>query len=119
MSRNKNVVFVLNTGPGGGSTVVEDMAADAVIKAATQIRDRANRISESIREHPQVFRVVETGIGIPNRKGGTRFYAKIQGTVRAYGKQRELDQKALKLSLEAARMGNKSFDTFMAVLGEE
>lgn len=119
MSRSKKVVFVLNTGHQGGKTIVEDMATEAVLDSAKKIRDRANRISASIRNHPQVFRIVETGIGIPNRKGGTRFYAKIEGTVKAYGKQRELDQKALKLSLEAARMGNKSFDTFMAVLGEE
>lgn len=105
MSRNKNVVFVLNTGHEGGKTVVEDMAADAVIKAATQIRDRANRISESIREHPQVFRVVETGIGIPNRKGGTRFYAKIQGTIQTPAPEmRNLDNQALQLALDAGKV---------------
>ncbi len=105
MSRNKNVVFVLNTGHEGGKTVVEDMAADAVVKAATQIRDRANRISESMREHPQVFRVTETGIGIPNRKGGTRFYAKIQGTTQTPSSEmRSLDYQALQLALDAGRV---------------
>lgn len=104
MSRNKKVVFVLNTGYEGGKTVVEDMAAEAVIKSATQIRDRANRISESMREHPQVFRVTETGIGIPNRKGGTRFYAKIQGTMQTPSSEmRSLDYQALQLALDAGR----------------
>lgn len=108
MSRSKNVVFVLNTGYEGGKTVVEVMSETAVTKAASQIRDRANRISGSIREHPQEF-AVDMGIGIPNRRGGTRFYCQIQGVNETPSReQRELDYQALRLALDAGRLTNLS-----------
>ena len=105
MSRSKNVVFVLNTGYEGGKTVVEVMAEPAVLKAAENIANRAGRISESIREHPQKFEVTQTGIGIANKKGGTRFYAQVQGKNETYNQEQyELDYQALRLALDAGRV---------------
>lgn len=108
MSRNKNVTFSLNTGYEGGKTVLEVMSELAVTKAASQIRDRANRISESMREHPQEF-AVEMGIGIPNRKGGTRFYCQVQGINETPSReQRNLDYQALHLALDAGKVTHLS-----------
>lgn len=105
MSRNKKVTFSLNTGYEGGKTVVEVMAETAVMKAAENIAERANRISGSIRNHPQKFEITETGIGIANKKGGTRFYAKIQGTNETFSDdQYSMDYQALRLSLDAGRV---------------
>lgn len=96
--------FSLNTGAGGGKTVIEDMAASAVIRAAEQIRERAERISEATRSHPQKFSI-EMGIGIPNRRGGTRFYCKIEGINETPSEsQRELDYQALNLALDAGKV---------------
>ena len=101
---SKKVTFSLNTGPGGGKTVIEDMADTAVIKAAEDIRGRAERISEAIREHPQKFSI-EMGIGIPNRRGGTRFFCTIQGINETPSPaQRSLDEQALRLALDAGKV---------------
>lgn len=83
--------------------MLEVMAETAVTRAASEIRDRANRISAAIREHPQEF-AVEMGIGIPNRKGGTRFYCQVQGINETPWKaQRNLDNQALQLALDAGK----------------
>ena len=101
---SKNVTFSLNTGYEGGKTVIEQMADTAVIRAATQIRDRAERISEAIREHPQEFSI-EMGIGIPNKRGGTRFYCTVQGVNETPShEQRSLDEQALALALDAGKV---------------
>lgn len=100
----KKVTFSMNTGVGGGKTIIEDMADTAVIKAAEQIRERAERISEATRNHPQKFSI-EMGIGIPNRRGGTRFYCQIQGiNDTPFDEQRNLDYQALNLALDAGKV---------------
>lgn len=45
------------------------------------------------------------GIGIPNRKGGTRFYCQIQGINETPSSaQRNLDYQALQLALDAGKV---------------
>lgn len=100
----EKVTFSMNTGVGGGKTIIEDMADTAVIKAAEQIRERAERISEATRSHPQKFSI-EMGIGIPNRRGGTRFYCQVQGINETPSEeQRSLDYQALNLALDAGKV---------------
>lgn len=102
---SNKVKFSLNTGLDGGATVIQSMAKPAVDAAAEKIADRANRISMSLRDHPQKFEVTEHSIGIPNRKGGVRYYAKIEGVNHNdSSNQYYLDYQTLHLALDAGRM---------------
>ena len=100
---SKNVSFVLNTGHEGGQTVLEDMTRSAVITAAERIAERANRISPAMREHPNTFKVSETGIR-PSRRGGGRFYAVVSAEKPNGGEAYNLDKQALHLALDAGRV---------------
>lgn len=102
---SKNVTFSLNTGYEGGKTVIEVMAETAVMHAAENIANRADRISQSIRQGPQKFEITESGVGLPNRKGGTRFYAKVQGVNATFNdEQYSHDYQTLRLALDAGRV---------------
>lgn len=102
---SRKVTFSLNTGADGGATVLQIMAEQAVNAAADRIVERANRISGSMRSHPQTFEVTEHGIGVKNRKGGARYYVKIAGVnPNKVEAQYYLDYQALRLALDAGRV---------------
>lgn len=102
---SKNVSFVLNTGLDGGAAVIQSMARPAVEKAAEKIAERATNISGAMRNHPQEFKVTEVSIGIKNRRGGVRVYAKVEGTHENTSEnQYILDKNALHLALDAGRV---------------
>lgn len=73
---SRDVIFSMNTGAGGGKDIIQDMAMPIVKKSAEAIADRASSISGSLTSKPIQFRVY-TGIGSPNKRGGTRAVAEI------------------------------------------
>lgn len=73
---SRDVKFSMNTGVGGGKDIIQQMAMPVVKKSAEAIADRASSISGSITSKSIEFRV-NTGVGMPNRRGGTRAYAEI------------------------------------------
>lgn len=101
---SKNVKFAMNTGGGGGMTIIQDMAEPAVRKAAERIAERADRISGAMRENPNTFEVSEVAIGLPNRRGGRRVYAVVRAERPDGGEAYNLDKQALHLALDAGRM---------------
>ena len=66
----------MNTGAGGGQDIIRQMAMPMVKKSAEAIASRASSISGSITSQPTQFKV-ETYVGNPNRRGGTRAVAEI------------------------------------------
>ena len=104
---SKKVSFSMNTGPGGGQDIIHSMVQPAVMTAAERVAQRATTISASMRSHPQSFSVHSTSIGLPNRYGGTRFYATVAGdnvNLSKSSSARELDYQALNLAVDAGRM---------------
>lgn len=101
---SKKVKFAMNTGGEGGMTIIQDMAEPAVRTAANRIAERADRISNAMREHPNTFQVSEVAIGLPNRRGGRRVYAVVRATTPNGGEAYNLDKQALHLALDAGRM---------------
>lgn len=73
---SRDVSFSMNTGAGGGRDIIQNMAMPMVTKSAQAIAQRANGISSSITSQPTSFKV-NTYIGLPNRRGGTRAVAEI------------------------------------------
>lgn len=104
MSRSRKVTFELNTGVNGGATVIQGMVQPAVEKAAQRICDRADRISSSIRSHPNKFEY-ELQLGMPNRRGGIRCYALVTGKNNAHSAdERYQDYQTLTLAADAGRV---------------
>lgn len=101
---SKKVKFAMNTGREGGETVIQDMAEPAVRKAAERIAERADRISGSMRTHPNTFSVSEVAIGLPNSRGGKRVYAVVSADKANGGEAYNLDKQALHLALDAGRV---------------
>lgn len=75
---SKDIRFSMNTGIGGGQTIIQNMAMPMVEKAAEAIAQRASSISSSLTTQPVSFKV-NTYVGLPNRRGGTRAVAEIVG----------------------------------------
>lgn len=72
----RDVKFSMNTGAGGGRDIIQQMAMPVVKKSAEAIASRATSISSSITSRPLQFKV-NTGVGLPNRYGGTRAVAEV------------------------------------------
>lgn len=66
----------MNTGAGGGQDIIQHMAMPLVEKSAQAIAARASAISGSITSTPLTFDV-NTYVGLPNRRGGTRAVAEV------------------------------------------
>lgn len=73
---SRDVRFSMNTGAGGGQDIIQQMAMPMVEKSAEAIASRASSISGSITSKPIQFKV-NTGIGLPNRRGGMRAVAEV------------------------------------------
>lgn len=99
---SKKVSFVLNI--PGGAQVLQEMARPAINTAAERIAQRANTISPTWRDKPQTFVTTETGIGVPNSRGGVRYYAKVQGINSTGGQATEDDRFTLQLARDAGKM---------------
>ena len=104
---SRNVSFSMNTGAGGGKDIIQEMAAPMIMDAAKSIASRAEKISSSIRVHPQKFDVEGPYVGLPNRRGGQRAYAKVVAAEPNGGDAYYNDYQTLRLALDAGRVVNR------------
>ena len=73
---SRDVKFSMNTGSGGGQDIIQQMAMPVVKKSAEAIASRASGISSSITSKPIQFKV-NTYVGLPHRRGGSRAVAEV------------------------------------------
>ena len=100
---SRDVSFSMNTGAGGGQDIIREMAMPMVKKSAEAIASRASSISSSITSNPVSFKV-NTYVGKPNRRGGTRAVAEIVADGVVTDHQRYAGFTAVQKSKDAGRV---------------
>lgn len=100
---SKDIRFSMNTGVGGGQDIIQDMAMPLVKASAEAIASRANGIADAISSQPVSFKV-NTYVGLPNKRGGTRAVAEIVADGAATDHQRYVGFTAVQKSKDAGRV---------------
>jgi len=100
---SRDVKFSMNTGVGGGMSIIQDMAMPLVQKSAEAIASRASGMSGSITSKPLEFDV-NTYVGLPNRRGGTRAVAEVVASGVYTSHQRYAGYSAVQKAKDAGRV---------------
>lgn len=100
---SRDVSFSMNTGAGGGADIIQQMAMPMVKKSAEAIASRATGISGSLTSMPMQFKV-NTYVGLPNRRGGSRAVAEVVADGVVTDHQRYMGYTAVQKSKDAGRV---------------
>lgn len=93
----KDVTFQLDT--IGGAIVLQQMTKPIVDSTAKRISERATQIASKVGVGSGTFRTT-TGVGAGNKRGGTRYYARIEG--------KSQDQASYNAKYEALQLAARS-----------